>query len=268
MKKFVSALVLSAGIAASANAASTNLVFEASVNGGAYATGLQVVQPGDQVRVQMRVQLSNVADANGAAVSMTATGGLSGIAGFVNAANWADESLAAWSPTQGQLPTFDYPVGGPGAYTGDPATALGRVAPFGSAGALENPTSNVSGGTLTLGNTFGPGGIMSIGQLGGPQSLDENFDNFFVQGLDVVVFRFAFSVGSAGLTDRTIDVGMSNILNNRGIWYRSAASATAVQNVLMGSISNAQLQIQAIPTPASLALLGLGGLVAGRRRRN
>lgn len=267
MKKFVSALVLSAGIAASANAASTNLVFEASVNGGAYATGLQNVNPGDTVRVQMRVVLSNVADANGAAVSTTATGGLAGISGFVNANNWADEVLSPWSPTQGQLPSFEYPVGGPGAYTGDPATALGRIAPFGSAGALQDPTVAVNSGTLTLGNSFGPGGIMSIGQLGGPQALDVNFDTFFVQGYDVSVFRFEFTVGSAGATDRTISVGMSNILNNRGIWYRSAASSTAVNNVLMGSISTADLLISAVPSPASLALLGLGGLVAGRRRR-
>src|SRR5262245_59518458 len=56
--KYALALMAVAGIAASANAQSTRLIFEASVNGGPFLGGLQDVLPGSTVLVQVRAELS------------------------------------------------------------------------------------------------------------------------------------------------------------------------------------------------------------------
>lgn len=254
----VAVVLASAGLVASAQAASTNIVFETSVNGGAYSAGLVQAAPGDQVRVQMRVVLDN------SVAPVSVLGGLSGITLFVNADDFAaDDALMPFSATQGFDSTLGgYPPGGPGNLGG--ASAIGRPTPFGSIGSAINPTATLGGGVMTFGHPSGTGGRLAIGQLGGGNAFDAvNGDSFLDASLNPVVFRFGFTVGAA--FGRIIDVTGTDVLNNRGTWYANTASATLVRQVTMGTISPAQIEI--VPSPASLALLGLGGLVAGRRRR-
>lgn len=88
---------------------------------------------------------------------------------------------------------------------------------------------------------------------------------FLAGTTNVEVYRFALIVG--GIADRTLSVGtdantMFGSPNGKKIEWYSAAGGTVTDNnptIIPASIH--------VPTPGALALLGLGGLIAGRRRR-
>lgn len=87
---------------------------------------------------------------------------------------------------------------------------------------------------------------------------------YFGQGQFVDVYRFRYTVSD--FTARTLNFTLNELgaqvfsqwLYSNGEW----GAAT-----LPASPSSTGLQIQVVPTPASAALMGLGGLVVARRRR-
>jgi len=90
---------------------------------------------------------------------------------------------------------------------------------------------------------------------------------------NVEVFRFAFTVGTGG-TDRflTIDAPLAGQQETtagsgvRYIGYWNNPAATNPGALLAPVVQTGSVHV-VIPTPATLALMGLGGLVIARRRR-
>jgi hypothetical protein len=108
------------------------------------------------------------------------------------------------------------------------------------------------------------GGI-SIKQ-GTPAALGTNFDtsdgNF--------AYHFKLTLACYGIgTSRTVtvDAPVASMVNSYTVYPASTSTtATSVIASLLAT-APASINVSWIPAPASLALLGLGGLVAGRRRR-
>jgi hypothetical protein len=74
------------------------------------------------------------------------------------------------------------------------------------------------------------------------------------------VFRFDITIGAGA--DRVISVALDQLSRGVGSYYTSSSAtrpSTAAVTLNAG-------RINVVPTPATLALVGLGGLVAGRRR--
>lgn len=79
-----------------------------------------------------------------------------------------------------------------------------------------------------------------------------------------LVYKFDMSFGD--IFGRTLNVGTAlDQIKNGVIIYHSSSSATRGTNTT--AISTVGSTITVVPTPASMALVGLGGLVGARRRR-
>lgn len=132
------------------------------------------------------------------------------------------------------------------------------------------PTS----GGPAINNVTGQGGVtINQGTIGSGRAANQPPQVLGTQGL--VVFKFGFTLGAS---DTRPDLIVSTPENGFG---RSTASATWGQADTRWHISEnssnpgayrtdetvVNATIRVIPTPASLALMGLGGLMVARRRR-
>lgn len=91
-----------------------------------------------------------------------------------------------------------------------------------------------------------------------------------VRRVGVELFRFAFTLGANDAAgDMVVDAPLAgqqiNANGLRYIGYFSSSSQSAPGTQLQAAVQTGVVHI--VPTPASLALLGLGGLAVGRRRR-
>ena len=281
MKKVIGSLVAVAGLAAAANAqVNTRVDWQVSMDNVNWSTNVNA-QPGNLVFVR-------------ALVSYTGTAAPLGLASLVFQPTVANYDLAGTmdvlSPfvNGGQGGNTSTPLGVV-SNTADP-TQFGRISPFGrsalsstsflkghthtggSGGAPAGDWLRIAQAQITnwiggAGNTSGGSGV-GIAQLSdvGRTSNDPAF-NGSIQ--NVQVFKFGITLGDSALT-RTVDApaaGFGNFnstLQQREIyWWATMAEST-------GSIRGTALVNPAtitIPTPASLALLGMGGLAITRRRR-
>lgn len=264
--KYAFSILAVAGLAAAATAQTTNTTYQVSTTPGNEASWASevTVTPGSTVYVRVRISLSGA----------TALG----LAGITH-----QPTLSGWSSAGGDVVSaFSQPglnnscppgpqteVGYAGRHVEGTGTNTGRIYPFGSAG--QNATSasglltsfNDAGGILrfagskattpTLNTAWGVNSAQLTQQLNG---------SCFNSSLDVVVFRYAITIG-AGHGNADLVTGTAAVSQNRGTWYLNAAG-TQTLNAATGTTTNATIHI---PTPGALALLGLGGLVAGRRRR-
>jgi uncharacterized protein (TIGR03382 family) len=287
MKNVIASLVAVAGVAAVANAQAL-VDLQVSTDGVNFSNAVDAV-PGSTVVVRTRVSYNG----GGAPI---------GLASFVyqpTVSNWDATGAGADAD---QLQAFLN--GGAGGNTTNPSGVVnpadiggldgpwGRVSPWGrtaltttsalkghvhtggSGGApagswLRIAQTQVTGWIGGTGNTTGGSGV-PIAQLSnvGRTTADPAFND---QLANVVVFQFAITLSNDGAA-RTLNVdapvdgfGNRNTAGVREIyWWASLAESTG--SIRGGAVVDGAA-INVIPTPASMALLGLGGLMIGRRRR-
>jgi MYXO-CTERM domain-containing protein len=301
--KFATSLIAVAGLAAAANAATSTLTWQVSVNGGAFASGVNIpAAAGDTVTFRLRVSLTGNTGAG-------SIGGAGGLAGFnflptLSSFGGSDTALALNSE---QFPegSVNNPFGGvinhpdlgtiTNVYEGVPATfrgpgnvgGTGRNAPWGSNGTNTNgvATASVAAGVLSWrAGVIGNAGV-SLSQLNANNSSisavtgvddagtpgDTSDDGLLVGTIgsfanngrtNLFVFSYSVVLGES-LEDRTM-VASSSVLTPVQ-WFTSSAGASA--STAGPAVTEASILVPGIPAPGALALLGLGGLVAGRRRR-
>jgi uncharacterized protein (TIGR03382 family) len=283
MKSVIASLVAVAGIAAAASAEVNTLVdFKVSLDGVNFFDTVNAT-PGQTVQVRL-------------AVTYVGTGNALGFASLVcqpTVSNW-DNAGAADALT----PFVNNGVGGntttPSGVISDSPDQYGRISPFGrtaitstanrlfghvhsagSGGAPAGTWLRIAQAQVTswvggAGNTTGGSGV-NLAQLAnvGRTASDPAFNSSI---LAVSLFRFGIVISSDAGQDRTLTIdaplaGFGNRSTATGErecywWGDLNASSGDVRGVAV--IDGATI---VVPTPATLALLGLGGLVVGRRRR-
>lgn len=276
MKNVIVSLVAVAGIAAVASAQTngSTLVMQVRALGGDWASSVDVL-PGATVEFRALVSYTGSAAA----------------VGLSNAA--FQPTVSNWNPGTDTLLPFrnvgtSPATGGVAADSGQ----YGRILPYAAAGistvnALRGHTNNVAGvtylriaqnnttnwvgtgptsGTAAANNFNGAGGI-ATGQK--PAPLVGGSDPAFVQDTsDVEVVRFGLTIGGAERTlvvdAPQLGIGLASGLR-RFSWFSSTGDLAG--SSVFGSVEVSSASINVVPTPGAFALLGMGGLMAGRRRR-
>jgi uncharacterized protein (TIGR03382 family) len=281
MKSVIASLVAVAGMSVAANAVvNTQVSWQTSADGSIWFAGTRDYAPGSTVQVR-------------ALVTYTGTATPLGLASFV-----FQPTVSNATATDAIAPFIN---GGVGSNTSSPLGVIqpsdtanfGRVSPWGrsataSSSAIRgffhtNPNNDginylrIAQAQVTswiggVGNTTGGSGV-NIAQLAnvGRTTSDPAFNPSIA---NVYVFKFGVSLDAANTTDRTLTVdsplaGFGNRNTTTGdrevYWWgdmnEASGSIRGTANVTTAGIH------VLVPTPASLALLGLGGLAVGRRRR-
>lgn len=284
MKSVIASILAVAGLSGAANAVvNTSIVFQISSDGVNWFGGSHDFMPGSQVMAR-------------ALVSYTGTGTPFGLASLV------------FQPTVSNAVAADtvsaFVNGGIGSNTSTPpgvisgpqltdTTSFGRVSPWGRSATASisairgffhtNPNGDninylriaqaqVTGWFGDQGNTSGGSGV-NIAQLSnvGRTTSDPPFNPSLS---NIYIFKFGFTIDAAAW-DRSLDVdaplaGFGNRNSTTGerevYWW---GDMNEVSGSIRGTatVTPARVHIL-IPTPASLALVGIGGLAIGRRRRH
>lgn len=280
MKKVVASMVAVAGMAVAAHAQVGTTLVEIQVSADGVTWGAQAdVQPGAVAHVRYRVSLQG-------AQAM----GLSGLNMQPTFSGWDNTGAGAF--VDSLMPFAD--VGSnttsiPGGVT-DASGAYGRILPFAApnvtttnrlrghlSGSLmrvaQNGTTNAIGNGSLSNNVNGSGGV-PVSQSGGFFAPPPGFANGTE---DVLFLKLGIRVSDdVPATERFIEAGAPaggwSLYGPSGNQVRAAnwltgyaASGSPTTNYAPVEVIGGRIRI--VPTPASLALLGLGGLVVGRRRR-
>jgi len=132
----------------------------------------------------------------------------------------------------------------------------------------QNNTTNFPGSGTGANNVNGAGGVamsQNPATFAGP--------NFIGGTENIEMYRFAFIVSASGGDGRVLSVssalpamivGTATPLVARVNWYTSTDSSALLTDAIT-AVNAATINV--VPTPGALALLGMGGLIAGRRRR-
>jgi len=301
------ALLAIAGIAAGANAQNTRLIFEAQnvTQGGGWSSAVSA-NIGDVVQVRLRAQLiNNTATVLGLAgvtlqptlsnfIASDSTDFNDGQNGFTDDGNGThtgtydstgnpSRGVQAADGLNGRMDPFW--TGGPmttaapsgllssfrdagnslrfaGSTAGNPLTNLA----FGVGLAQLNRNSNPATGTATGSEGFyGAGGYNYPGQTGsgataaGPTHFGDNAPT---------LFKYSVTIGSGHAAGDVLDATapLAYIFNGRAVWYTTATGTNGLNApIVAGDVSDGTITI--VPAPGAIALLGLGGLIVGRRRR-
>lgn len=293
MKKVIGSMLAVAGIAMAANAQDTTIRYEASADGGNTWSSSVNALPGTQVQVRARVIWSG----------STPVFGLSQVIFQPVVSNWTGADALITTPGTPNGNGIG-PVGGsrstPIGTVDDAPGVFGRITPFGAnasttstylrghvgtgtaAGLLRISRADVTNwigvgatsGAAAANNWNGAGGV-GIAQIASVSRLAT--DPAFNDSSDVVVFKFGFTLGSSTAA-RSLDVstplnGINRETSATGgnfgrvfaSWFTTSTAAQGTR--FYDSIGSVGATINVVPAPGALALIGLGGLVATRRRR-
>jgi len=236
----------------------TELRTEASVDGGVTWSSVVAAIPGQTVYFRLR--------------AIALQGDVVGFSGFT-----CQPTLSGWNGGSDQLRPFDFPgllldgsVGSEATYDGrpvspTPATNTGRMFPFGSTGmglasnaglltAFQDPGNVLRfAGSKNVTATLNP--AWGVGFSQAPQALA---GTLFQSGSDVVVFRYAVTLGESGEVIRTATVG--NVAGNIVRWYLNGSPPDIPQAVV---ITPATI----VPGQGAVGLVGVAILLGMRRRR-
>jgi MYXO-CTERM domain-containing protein len=277
----VSALALAA-LAGAANAQVTFQVFErsgqtvASSADALLEIGVRAIVNGGPALGGFNFNLvTNDAESNGT----FAYGRITHFGDYIsNSSPWPQDARQGASGYWGGIPsTYSYLAGingqfqglinlSGGTFTNGPTNEIGLIAGAATGGALlgvpgvddnGNNVPDTAPGNATGTSTNGDTAILPASLMG----------PYFGQGQYIDVYHSLYTVSN--FSARTIhfdlgDVGaqiFSQLLYNNGAWGAENSTVDFSQVTVQG------LDIQVTPTPASVALLGLGGLVVARRRR-
>jgi hypothetical protein len=288
MKSVIASLVAVAGMSAAANAVvNTSIVQQVSLNGSTWSNVVNV-PVGASAPATTNVYFRTL-------VSYTGAGSPVGLASFVYQPTMSN-ALA----TDTFLPFIN---GGVGSNTSTPLgviegaqltdqTSFGRVSPWGRSSTSSTSAihgffhTNPNGDNINYlriaqlqvtswiggaGNTTGGSGV-PISQLSdvGRTSSDPAF-NGSLQNVYVFKWGVTLDTHAARPSPMTVDApaaGFGNRNSTTGdreiYWFTTTAEATGSTR---GTAVVTPGIVNFVPSPASLALLGLGGLAVGRRRR-
>lgn len=248
------ALLTAAALSFSAYAQtpSARVAFEGSTDNGLTWTGGTILYtPGPPVLVRMRVSLANAG-----------TTTVLGVAGCT-----LQPKLTSWTAGDIRVP---FSNGGITGVTEEPQTNLGRINPFASSGMGTGSASGLLTSFVDGGNTLRFAGAncitpttnlawgVSLGQV--PQSIG---GTSFRTGTDVVMFRYGVVLNAPAGHVYQATVDPATILAGRASWYRTPAGTGSL---LAPAGEIVPLNIEIIPSPGILALLGFAAFVPHRWR--
>lgn len=156
---------------------------------------------------------------------------------------------------------------GPGGYQAFPAAN----GPLG----FDDYTST-SAGSITLDTFRFVGGVDAAGGTLGFEFFDAAgvtlISAFSVSFVDAGNFIYTITLGGAFSADAAGILQLSTDATSNGQWFLSDGGPTvgSEDNTFGGASGGAlahNFELNAVPAPGAMALLGLGGVVAGRRRR-
>jgi len=290
VKNIIASIVAAAGIASMATAQTTQMDVQTSLDGVNWAGGNRTVTPG--TTVQFRYSVSFVAGGT-TAVST----GFASLTFQPTVSNWGTDTLSAFATSGNNTnggaidPRADYSAAGgfgrlkPFAATG-PSTSQSYVVHQHAGGSGGAPSTGnfyriarndvtrwvgtgATSGTSAVNNFNGAGGVVA-----GQKQVPGSADPARVAGHENLLLAvLAMDTGSvpAGVTHTILaqapTAGMSRNATTgvrEASWYSSASDLVGT---IKGAVSVTPAQVVICPAPGALALLGLGGLVAGRRRR-
>jgi hypothetical protein len=283
MKKVIASLVAVAGMSVAANAqVNTNVAWQVSANGiDGWTAGTLNVNPGSTVYARALVSYSGTA----------APLGLASLVFQPTVSNWSAADTLGAFVNGGQGGNTSTPVG----VVTDPnsTTSFGRLSPWGrtalsvtsflrghvhTAGSGQAPAGTwlrIAQNQITswidgTGNTTGGNGV-PISQLNdvGRTAADPAFNGSLQ---NIVVFKMALTLsGVASRPDLVVDSPAGGFGNRNATtgarevyWFASMSETTGS---IRGTANVTTATIHVVPAPASMALLGLGGLAVARRRR-
>lgn len=279
MKNIIASIVAAAGIASMASAQITQMDVETSLDGVSWSGGNRAVNPGTTVQFRYKVSFN----ANGTTATPT---GFAALTFQPTVSNWGTDTLNAFAVSGNNT--------NGGAVT-EASGQFGRIIPFAASGATTSDpyrghVQTVSGtqflriarttitnwvgqgltsGTSAANNFNGAGGLVTV-QKG--FSLVTATDPAFNPAIaNVVLAKFSLTLSNDGAA-RTLVIsapteGMSRNSTTgarEASWF---ASNTDNFGSIKAAVSVADASLTVVPAPGALALLGMGGLLAARRRR-
>jgi uncharacterized protein (TIGR03382 family) len=281
VKNIIASIVAAAGIASMANAQITQMDVQTSLDGVNWAGGNRNVNPGTTVQFRYKVSFN----LNGTTATPT---GFASLTFQPTVSNWGGTDTLNAFATSGNNTNG-------GAVT-EASGQFGRIIPFASTGATTSDpyrghTQTVSGTnflriartTITnwvgQGLTSGTSAANNFNGAGGLACVQKAF-SLVVPGTDpafnsaisnVVIAKFSMTLGGdAAARVLTVSAPTDGMSRNTTTGAREASWFTSNSDnfgALKGTVQVADATLTIVPAPGAMALLGMGGLVALRRRR-
>ncbi|MDX2017622.1 MAG: hypothetical protein SFY95_08310 [Planctomycetota bacterium] len=196
--------------------------------------------------------------------SVTANAGLNGASATISLGGGLTFNTVSAGTANGAVGTF---AGDAGVINGQPGEVQGGALSIqGRIGGSGSQTANTNGGTVTFNiNTAGYSGItMAWSGRGTGSGFSNNKIETSVDGVTWVtqVASYSSTASSFSLFSYSLNSAADNAANLR-VRITFNGATTGAGNNRLDNVSFTA----AIPTPGSLALVGVAGLVAARRRR-
>ncbi len=243
MKKALFGIVAAAGLATAANADIVQSWRAVVVPAGTYPDPLGAavggstlnLNPGDAVLFILSINPTETTVTDPSALPSSV---LRGIGAATSQLVGTSNANGAWSPVDGF---------GAGVYNSDGQQGIAI------------PGS----GTVSDANSIKGLGVLSNGFISGNGANGTGIGN--AEGVDVLGILWTPNDYS-GRTATFVGSPFGSAGDN-AMWYRNGTSNANGQSYPVAASGSSTITVNIVPAPASLALLGLGGLVAGRRRR-